>query len=513
MRKIFSLGSLTALLLTLITGYYYLRPGFFDVHDPTHIGRVVLLWESLKSGQIPALWASSANHGFGYPLFHFYAPAFYYLVLFFKIFSPTYLTALKISVLFLSYLGTLGMYRLTSRWGRGVALISAVSFALVPYRAITLYVRGSYAEFMAIMLLPWVLLSFMHLKNRRGQLSASLLTSLFVLSHNLIPLIAFPFIAVWALVQNKQNLKRLILPFLFTLTLTAFYSLPIIFERDFVQLGSTALSTEYQDHFVTLGQLWNSTWGFGGSAPGLEDGISFKLGKLHIILAIIGSYLLYNKAKKRFLLWFMISLTAISAFMMTQYSESFWDMITPLQYVQFPWRYMALATFGLSFLAGFSVSISKNKFIKFIYLFLVSCYLLLLNLKYFAPQELKTHSDSDFASEEYLSDAVAQKVPEYLPVDMSSFPTRYATPVPDTVDLDGPSAYTLDLAYYPTWEIKVDGESVDYFEIGDGLVGINLTAGPHTIEYSQSHTDLGNIASIISLISLVIVGYWYVRIR
>ena len=511
MRKYLSFGMGIAGVTTILSGFSYLKTGFFAVHDPTHISRVVLLWQAIESGQIPAIWAGEAASGFGYPLFHFYAPAFYYLVLLFKLISPTYLGALKITVLALSFVGTLGMYKLASRFGRGVAALSALAFAFVPYRAVTMYVRGSYAEFMATMLLPWIFLTWTNLKGIKKQLVAGVVMSLFVLSHNLIPLITLPFIIIWILWKNHKALKNLILPSMLVIGLTCFYTLPVIFERNFIHLERQALATDYALHFVAPSQLWNSTWGFGGSAPGLEDGISFKLGKLQIVLAVLGLLALLRRPSTRLLSLFYLGLTMISIFMMTSYSLFVWDWIKPLQYVQFPWRFMTLATFGLSFLAGFSSLLFRRRILKVLFLLISSCLLLIINLKLFTREVHESLSDQDFTSPEFLASSVAQKVPEYLPVWQSDFPSTRAEQVPSRVIMEEDGEYVVDRAYYPTWQVEVDGEHVAYYPASDGRLAFDLSSGTHDLALSQGHTALEFYCSLVSLFTLIGVGYLYVR--
>ena len=71
------------------------------------------------------------------------------------------------------------------------------------------------------------------------------------------------------------------------LGLSAFFWLPAISEMRFTNVSDQiGLTADYRDHFVCLSQLWNSPWGFGGSAKGCTDGMSYKLGKLQILTAV-----------------------------------------------------------------------------------------------------------------------------------------------------------------------------------------------------------------------------------
>ena len=80
--------------------------------------------------------------------------------------------------------------------------------------------------------------------------------------------------------------------------MSAFFIVPAIFEMKLTNVGKI-ISGEFNfsDHFVFWDQLWNSAWGFAGSAKGRMDGMSFKIGKLHLIFALSG--LIFVLARKR----------------------------------------------------------------------------------------------------------------------------------------------------------------------------------------------------------------------
>jgi len=83
--------------------------------------------------------------------------------------------------------------------------------------------------------------------------------------------------------------------------LSAFFWIPAIFEKKFTLVDQLLLTNlaDFRIHFVYLQQLWNWTWGFGGSAAGLADGISFKIGKLHILASVTTFVLAAVLLKKR----------------------------------------------------------------------------------------------------------------------------------------------------------------------------------------------------------------------
>ena len=65
----------------------------------------------------------------------------------------------------------------------------------------------------------------------------------------------------------------------------------------------------------------------------------------------------------------------------------------------------------------------------------------------------------------------------------------------------------LTIPYETGWNVYVDGEKVEYFEAASGLIGIDLTAGEHTIEmkFFPKELTLGIIITIAGLVSLAVI--------
>jgi hypothetical protein len=485
-------------LLFICLTYLIFRPiigdVWYSVHDTTSIARAYLLEQTLQSGQVPAIWSSLLSEGRGYPLFHFYAPLMTYASLLVKSITLSYFMGVKAVLIVSSLTGMVGMYLLTRPWGRPAGIISAISFALLPYAALDLYVRGAFSEYLALNLLPWVFYCWQDLLASRRQLIAALITTLFILSHNLIPLITFPFLLVWVLIHHLSNLKWIILPTIITLLLSGFYVLPLLFERHFVLADTIALTTSYANHFVSPSQLWNSTWGFGGSGQGIEDGMSFKVGKIQLILAGLAALAILIKRQK--IMLFFVGSALLAAFMATPYSSFIWQSLGFLALVQFPWRFLVLVGFFVSILSGYSLTIILNPFLRSIFVLLVIGGLLYINLKLFAPQITFPADQSIYTSDSYLS-TLPSIIPEYHPAWQD---TNNSTLEDTTV---------LPYYYYPTWRVEVEGQPVSTYPSAGGMLAF---ANPnHSNNYTavQSHTLLEKISSLISLLTLLALLLYY----
>lgn len=446
---------------------------WYPMHDSTHLTRLSLLTETINSGQFPPIWAEGINQGYGYPLFHFYAPLFHLLSYLIHSLGFNLVVSLKLALLLSSFLGAWGMLK----WA---GVVGAVAFILSPYTALNLYVRGAYSEYLALMLLPWVFLSLERLTTRKQVIVASFILSLFFLSHNLVPILATPLILVWTLFHHRSHVKKLFLTGLLTFGLTAWFLLPVLFERGFTLTDVIAKTTDYSLHFVRPAQIWNSVWGFGGSAPGVEDGLSFKLGKLQLLLAAIG---LLIALKKRALSGLLIAGSVLFYLCLaTPLSRPLWDKLPVLQMVQFPWRSLGVASVLLSWLAGYAVGNIRPRFLRLLTSIFLIGVLLALNLKYFTPQTL-----IDPPSPER---DIAPVVPEYMPRWMATPPHS--------------PAGVNERAYYPTWKVLVDGHRVPTSVNESGILVYPNPTNSQNIELIQSHTPLQKFAYTLTIITIIL---------
>lgn len=502
------LGVVTLTLLPLF------KPGLFDVHDPTSAFRLYALVETIKSGQFPASWSNELNFGFGYPLHLYYAPLFTYLGALFYFFTQSYEVAIKLALVLTSLLGTFGIYRLSAQYGHASAMLASIAYTLLPYRASALFVRGSYSEFLAMSLIPWLI--YFWLKPQKGKgtlLATAITTALFVLSHNTLHLLVLPIIILMIILYQRQNWRGVLSSLLLSLGLSAWFILPVIFERSFIQVDSVARITNFQDHFLTLSQLWYSPWGYGGSSPGPNDLMSFMVGKGQLVLGFVGLvYLAWQKSWQSLMIFGTLSFVAI--FLSLENSQFVWSSLPLLTLMQFPWRTLALLGLGISALAGYSVQILPAK-LQLPATIIVALLLLSTNLNYFKPQEYRTYNQDIVSNAHNLDPLARDKFPEYLPAQMPTFPDaraddglrRTATKVSGQLSLEQAKPITISTAYMPHWQLRVNDQSVDITHTETGLISTiqAFEPGDYQLELNWHRTPLEQLANIISLLSLLVV--------
>lgn len=558
---------LIILLVSCALSLPLLKPGLFQMHDDQHVARLFLFDEALKSGQFPLRWVNDLGFGFGYPLFNFYPPLVYAIGETFHLVGFGFITSVKL-VFFLSIFASgIAMYILVKElWGRTAGLVSAFFYMLVPYRALDVYVRGALAESFAFVWLPLILWSFFKLSKTHDKvyliLSAFFLSFLMI-THNLIFLpfmLILPFYLLFLILTSsdrKKSVVNCLSSIVHAFGLSAFFWLPALLEKKFTLVDSLLLSNlaDYRIHFVYPQQLWNWTWGFGGSAEGLADGISFKIGKLHIltsVAALIISVIIWIK-KSRFKLSVVSSklsvvffvLFAFSAFMTTYFSKFIWDLIPQLAYLQFSWRFLIFTALFSSILAGAFIYFLKLPILRLKVALILVLLLFIFNLKLFNPQTYRFGLTDEIAtSREVINWDVSQTSFEYAPKgfpltknnlgvnvadlkkeetsrDLVSFDPQIlsiqnisSTPSKINFNLDAKEegSITINRFYFPGWQAKVDGSSLDIKNDNKfKLMELIVPQGKHQISVEFKNTPVRTIANALSLFSIFSLILFYFR--
>lgn len=409
------------------------------MHDDQQVVRLYEMDKSLSTGQFPVRWVDGLGFGLGYPLFNFYPPLTYYLGEIFHLGLNTgFIDSIKL-VWFVAFIGSgITMYFLSREFfGRSGGLVSSMFYIYAPYHAIDSYVRGAQAELFSFVWLPLILLfSYKAIleNSYKWSIWTGVTLGLLMVTHNLIFLPFFGLFTLWfgsmILIygEKKRGIQYVLhyaLQTLLAFGLTAFFWLPALAEKKFTLVDQLLIKNlaSYKIHFVCPEQLWNSLWGFGGSVAGCIDGMSFKIGKLHILAALAALVIALIRRSKILVVSFI--LFAFSVFMTTQYSNIIWDKIPQLWYLQFPWRFLEFAALFSSLSAGaMFVVFGKDGFtligyqfsrIRWIMAGVLICVVIVLNAKLFQPREYLKVTDADLTSNEEIKWRVSGTSFEYLP--------------------------------------------------------------------------------------------------
>ncbi|MDO8487437.1 MAG: hypothetical protein Q7S45_04035 [Candidatus Curtissbacteria bacterium] len=553
---------------SIIISSPFLKPGFYTVHDDQQFARLFEFDKSLRSGQVPPRWVEDLGFGFGYPLFVFYPPLVYFLGEAFHLAGWGYIDSIKL-VFFISVFGSaVAMYILTREfWGKLEAFTSSMFYIFAPYRALDIYVRGALAESFSFVWLPLLFWSFYKLQKTQKPvyiIASGSFLALLMLTHNLIFIpfmLILPIFLLFLLWQSKSKKLFLIgslISFIIAFGASAFFWIPALLEKRFTIVDQLLLVNlaDFRMHFVYPEQLWNWPWGFGGSAPGLTDGISFKIGKLHVIVSLLAFsltilQLVKDKIKSKqstisspretsALIFFALFL--FSAFMTTSYSQLIWDFIPPLAYLQFPWRFLTFVILTGSILAGAFIYFLRLEILKIVFSVLLISLLIFPNLKLFKPQTYRENlTDKIVTSKEVINWDVSSSSFEYAPkgvelyknsrganvikIEKSQIPKEKLEILSGVAQINlsknNPSDLEFDINAkedtklkanifsFPGWQLKIDG---NLSPINDDnnlkLITFNIPSGLHHVELAFKNSlviSLANLITLMTLVALVII--------
>ena len=548
------------LLVILIVGFVLILPSlkpllkedFFQMHDYSHVARLVELDLALKDGHFPARWSKDLGWGYGMPLFQFYAPLPYYLSEGFHLIGFSFLNAIKVCFGLTFFVSFLGMYLLAGKfWGKWGGFLAGVVFVYSPYRAVDFYVRGALGELFAISLIPWILWAITEIFDKRTHktvIKGSILLALFLLSHTVLNLICVPLFILFGLfyLLINKGIKNAILPmvssFALGIGLAGFFLFPAFFEKQFSQVEKlTSGFSHYAHHFLYLRQFFRGPWGYGGSVGGIEDGLSFHLGKAHLFLALITVivslffFVFKKREKSHLLVGFFTAVTLVLVFLSTYHSKVIWDAIPLMAFIQFPWRFNSLLIVILGFLSGGTVYYLKKIIGKSSVIFLIIAILIILkvNIKYFQPEKYVDPSILYYTDRELISFSMSGVIPDYLPIWVEDIPNKVARgefqiirgdPKIKVIDpeikvIDSKthklvleivspesSKILLNRNYFPGWRLTLNGKESNFeYQKSNGLIKVNLSPGNYDLQLFFEKTLIRIISEIVTLTSLLII--------
>ena len=547
-----------SVLVLILLSFFAIKPllaqGFFPMHDDTQVARVYEMTKSLKDGMFPVRWVPDLGYGYGYPIFNFYAPLSYYIGSLFSLIGFDSLTALKIMMGIGIVFSGISMYFLAREfWGEVGGVLSGMLYVYAPYHALEIYVRGDVAEFWAYAFIPLVFYAFVKLyktQELRYVAIGSITYASIILSHNLTGLMVTLFIFVVLLFYCYFAYKRrklfIVYSLLFTvfvgLLLSAFYWIPAILEMNYTNvLSQIGGGANFKEHFVCLSQLWESPWGFGGSTSGCIDGISFRIGKIHTILAIVTfmySLLKWkkNKYESRALAAGFFGFL-LSIFLLLQSSQFVWEAFPFMSFFQYPWRFLIMVVFFSSFMSGYFVhemhEIHKaSKIVSYIFVGIIISGSIINYVKLFNPQYVSSDLVTNYTNEKALQWTVSKISDEYMPKNFrkpnnenevishkfyvekgdavivnSQEKTQYAKA---EIISKSESMILIQTAYFPAWKIYIDRVNTP-FKITQKGMEIKENPGKHVIEVKFEQTPLEKIANLMSLIGLFLLIIGIIR--
>ena len=363
-------GILVVLAICLLAVWPFIgRPSLPQETDAElHIFRLAELSYLVRGGEIYPRWAPNFYHGYGYPIFNYYAPLVYYLGLPVELLPR--LDAVD-GVKFVFVLGLLaaafGMYGFVrSNWGRPAGYVATAVYLYAPYVVyIDPHARGVLAESFSLGVFPLALWALDRL--RQGAtfwrwITAVFLIAALILSHNLLGMFFFGVLLAWVgwlLINRQSSIINRQSSILFAALglgffLSAFFWLPVMLERNAVNLNTligAGDNYDFRTHFLSWGELFTPSrrLDWGASQPLF----AFNLGVAQWLLGGVGLLALFlRRVRQAWHATFFAFSFLFLLFLMLPASTFLWETLPFLPYFQFPWRLLGPTAAVLAVLAG-----------------------------------------------------------------------------------------------------------------------------------------------------------------
>ena len=207
-----------------------------------------------------------------------------------------------------------------------------------------------------------------------------------------------------------------------------------------------------------------------------------------------------------------------------------WKLIPQLSfYVQFPYRFLSLASFIGAFTVSSMLSFVPNK-IKGIVVFILTCslvYIVLVSQSaivyvdhgegYYSTNEATTTVKNEYMPrwvQTIQTIRAAQKV-EVLSGDAEFFSSQDTVQrIDGIIDAKAESLISINTIYYPGWGVALNGvlTPIEY-KNPYGVMHITVPKGKHRLEASFRETGFRLVADIISLGFIILYIEWMIRMK
>lgn len=554
-RQKFDIVAGLALALTLFAWMPLVGPFYFLAHDSRHaLFYSVEFFQSVAEGYLVPRWGPDFAFGRGYPVFVFYSPLSLYVVQSFRYVGLGVVGSVKATYVVGFLFGAAGMYRLARRWfGRQAALLATLAFTYLPYHLVDIYVRGALAEFWALAWFPWVLLAadaLVEQPNGRHVAAFGLAYGGLIWLHSLTAILFTPFVGLFLLVRWAAVWRaRGAFPWRLTwgvaagvglgLWIAVGFLVPNVAEQKYIALEQwTGKNYQYDKQFVYPGQFLSPFWGFGYAVEGPEDGMSFQLGIVGVGLVAGALWLALRgnlKGRERELVWLFAAQLALLVWAMTPASAWAWRAFPPLQFVQFPWRMLAVAVTVISLLGGAVagwVAKEGQRAVVSPSVFILSATVLLASLPYTVPRYTPPNPREetvlvlfDFEREHpdmvgYL--ATTQQQPTGSPMleqfEAGQPPQKFrvlagqaqvhqlryrGVLVEAKIRAETPATIEVMTYFYPGWKGWMDGTPLSLRAQGIyGHIAFDVPPGEHHVVLRFTDTPLRRTATLVTGIGL-----------
>jgi len=531
----------TPLVALLAVAPFFWR-GTSNGHDlPFHVNSWIEVGRQWKSGILYPHWAAFANFGNGEPRFVFYPPISWTIGALLGLILPWQAVPGTLAALVCTAAGV-SMYLFASEWlDTQTAVLAAILYAVNPYQLIVIYERGAFAEMIASIWIPGILLFALRERGSfaRNTLLLAVHMALVWLTNIPAAVIATYLLAFVALIRAVQTRKfepvlRAAASLALGLGLAAFYLVPAIYEQRWVQVGAA----------VAAGASPRENLLFARTGDPERDAVLlrtsiFALVEFCAALFCVGFASTLRRRLPQ-LYNVLLSTLILVIVLLTPLSLPLWNYLPKLQFVQFPWRWLLVLNVVMMFFAA--VAFARSRTARLAVFAIIP---IVIAICYWKFQQPIYPEDRPVALAQAVADGAGYEgTDEYTPTqaDNSTFApymARIAIQISTendeqrkvapstlahsnaqvwdtlhkhfTMDAQVSTRSTLRLLDYPLWHVTVDGAPFQQtYNEADGRMIIALPAGHHEVDIAYVNPPVHRWGLWISFIALLLsIKLWF----
>jgi len=528
------------LVFSLIMAWSLFRTDLLAARDGGHsFVKVISLYQSIGQGNFLGRWIPDICLGYGYPMFLFYAPLFFYLSVGMTFLSGSFALGLHLALFLSLFLSGLTMYFFSKEyWGSGGGLLSAVAYLYVPYHVVDVFDRAACAEVLSFVFFPLILffLKRIYERQRARDIALGALSVAGVcLSHNIMaaifPPLALSYLIFLFAVDPERNWKKIasgVVALSWGGALALFFLLPALVEKKFVRLDRI-VSGSYgvQNYFIDFSWIFSLPKRFVYAVIGGKGEVPLQIGPVHPLLAGItlwGILRRFRSERSRAQLFcFWILVIAVCVFFCLKISAGAWAILSLDTIMNFPVRFLVFVVLGFSFLAGGVIYFCPKVHRPVCF---IACAVLLvcLNIGYCRPRGYDPVVIPD--AEKFLFRSHPHENMESLPkwVQRIDFlpvvPSKLSVPSGKAEVLrfrrsSGGLEYSYEVKaatravlcfhsfYFPGWNVYLDGKRIPAGPTPQlGFVLFDIPEGFHEVKVRFERTSVRIVADAISGLAL-----------
>jgi len=354
--------------LLIISPFFWL--GVASGHDISfHASSWLDVTGQWKQGILFPRWCEWANYGFGEPRFVFYPPLSWILGATLSLMLPGNAVPGTFIVLAQTLAG-LSMFALARRFfSTRPAVFAAACYAANPYALLIVYMRSDFAEELAAVFLPVLLLAALQVggliehcsgSRRRAIAIFALLFAAVWLSNapaGVMASYSMALLFAWAALREKSfaPLSRGAGGLALGFGLSGFYLLPAAYEQRWVNIGQALASGLQPSQNFLYTQIPDPE-------HNLFNWIASSFAVLLMLLGGIAAVMAHRSVEEREneetrKVWqALLLLSAAATILMLRPSSLLWELLPKLQFVQFPWRWMGILALPYAYFGAAAIA-------------------------------------------------------------------------------------------------------------------------------------------------------------